>query len=230
MRWIQLWLTVSLVACAACEQTDANNATKVRVDELMARSRQLEQSFRSMQRALGQARPTPCSDSAIRAAVERSQNRTVPFIDEKSLARTARGKTLDAGVPLANFVSEVLVKRRPSGAVTDEKTATDAAFDAMTLQKEHDFLAVLRFELTPPRADGKGFHAGELRGRLALFELAGGALVCETEVFAESTEEVIGKPGQSPQQAADKDFELQLRRALQDAFRGMTRELNLDLR
>src|SRR5690606_41019698 len=113
---------------------------------------------------------------------------------------------------------------------TDDENGAAAAFDAAPLGKGHDYLGVLRYQLTPPRADGPGFPGGQLTGTLALFERASRKLACAAPVFAQSHEEIAAKAGQTPQQAADKDFELQLRRALQQAFNGLTPELHLDVR
>ncbi len=226
-------LRLSFVVAASalgCDRPSAESNADRDLVKLTKPVQALETNFGKMARALGSAEPGPCSDVAIREAVERNQNRTVPFIDVKSLALSAAGKPLDPALPLASFVSEPLVKRRPSSDVKDEQTATDAAFDTLKLLKEHDFLAAFRYQLKRPKADGGGFHGGRLEGRLALFELRTGKLMCATDVFAVSNQEIEGKADQSPQQAADKDFELESRSALQQAFSGMTQELNLDLR
>lgn len=220
-------LLFALNCCASCRSEPGAHTEQ---DKLSARARQLEAKFGEMQQKLGTAKPGECPESEILAAIKRSGNRTVPFIDERSLALSAAGKPLEASLPLASFTSDVLAKRRPSSQANDEKTATDAAFDALSLAKQHDYVAVLRYRLTPPRADGKGFHGGELQGTLGLFELGSGKLACAAQVFAQSHEEIAAKAGQTPQQAANDDFELQLRRALQEAFSGLTRELNLDVR
>lgn len=225
-RWPWLGLLV-LGAAVGCEEKQPDAGAKV--VELVTRAKHLEETFGRMHAALAAAEPGPCSESAIRAAIAKSQNRGVPFIDEQSLALSARGQALDPGLPFAGFVSRVLAKRRPTGSANDEKSATDAAFDALELEKQHDFVAAFKYEFSRPRADGKGFHGGELKGTLVLFDLSSGKPMCGALVFAQSHEEIAGKPGQSPQQAADKDIELESRRALEEAFAGMTRELNLDL-
>lgn len=213
-------------AVPACEEQPPEPS---KTEALVARAKTLEQTFARMHASLGHAEPGACSETAIRTAIAKSQNRGVPFIDSKSLALSSHGEVLDPKLPLSGFVSRVLVKRRPTGAVKDEKSATDAAFDALELLKQHDFLAAFDYDFSPPRADGKGFHGGELKGTLVLFELSSGKFMCASSVFAQSHEEIAGKPGQSPQEAADKDIELESRRALEEAFAGMTRELNLDL-
>jgi BMFP domain-containing protein YqiC len=220
-------LLFALGSCASCRSTSGSRTEQ---NELSARARQLEAKFREMHQQLGRVEPKDCPEPEILAAIRRSGSRTVPFIDEQSLALSAAGKPLDPSLPLASFASEVLAKRRPSSQANDEKTATDAAFDALSLTKQHDYMAVLRYRLTPPRADNKGFHGGELEGMLGVFELASGKLACAVQVFAQSHEEIAAKAGQTPQEAADKDLELQFRRALQEAFSSLTRELNLDVR
>ena len=221
---------VTLVATAlGCDTADPSAAT-AKLKELSGPAWTLEQTLQRVHAQLGgNVEAGPCSDLTIRTAINMSQSRTVPFIDAAALALAAQGKPLDPGLPLAQFVSKVLTKRRPTSAVTDEKSATDAAFDAVTLTKGHDFLAAMRYDFKRAKADGQGFHGGELKGTLALFELRSGKLLCAAPVFAASHEEIAGKPGQSPQQAADVDLELESRRALQEAFAGMTPELNLDL-
>ena len=230
MRWTPplVALLLALGSCAGACQSESGSHTER--DKLTARARALEAKFRAMHQKLGKAQPSACAESEIIAAIRQSGNRTVPFIDEKSLALSAAGKPLEASLPLASLVSDVLAKRRPSSQAKDDRSATDAAFDAMSLAKQHDYLAVLRYRLEPPRADDKGFHGGELEGTLGLFELASGRLVCAAQVLARNHEEIAAKAGQTPQAAADKDLELQLRRALQEAFGGLTRELNLDVR
>ncbi len=229
-RLAVFWLALGWCAACQSEPTTQTSSTQTKQHELSARAKQLEATFRAMNQKLARAEPASCPTTEIATAIQRSGNRSVPFIDERSLALSAAGKPLDAGLPLARLASEVLAKRRPSSQATDDKSATDAAFDALSLAKEHDYMAVLRYKLTPPRADGQGFHGGELTGTLALFELASGKLACAAPVFAQSHEEIAAKAGQTPQQAADKDFELQLRRALQQAFNGLTPELHLDVR
>ena len=221
---------VTLVATAlGCDTADPSAAT-AKQKELSGPARTLEQTFGRVHAQLaGTLEPTPCSDLAIRTAINTSQSRTVPFIDAAALELSAQGKPLDPALPLAHFVSKVLAKRRPTSAVTDEKSATDAAFDAVTLIKGHDFMAAMRYDFQRAKADAQGFHGGELKGTLALFELRSGKLLCAAPVFAASHEEIAGKPGQSPQAAADADLELESRRALEETFKGMTPELNLDL-
>lgn len=221
---------VTLVATVLGCDTAPDPSATAKLKELSAPARTLEQTLQRVHAQLGgKVEPGPCSDLTIRTAINKSQSRTVPFIDAAALALTAQGKPLDPGLPFAQFVSKVLTKRRPTSAVSDEKSATDAAFDAMTLSKEHDFLAAMRYDFQRAKADGQGFHGGELKGTLALFELRSGKLLCAAPVFAQSHEEIAGKPGQSPQEAADVDLELESRRALEETFAGMTRELNLDL-
>jgi hypothetical protein len=117
--------------------------------------------------------------------------------------------------------------------VVDERTATEAAFAVVSMKKQYDFLATLDFTFTAPEADDKGFHAGELRGTLALFELASTEAspraLCSAPLSADSSLEAVKKPGQTRQEAADKDFELQIRRALEETFSQMTQELVLEL-
>lgn len=212
-----------------CDRSDPATA-RAQLDELSGPARTLEQTFGRVHAQLSRTLdPVPCSDLTIRKAINNSQSRTVPFIDAAALELSAQGKPLDSALPLAHFVSKVLASRRPTSAVSDQKSATDAAFDAVTLTKEHDFLAAMRYDFKRAKADGQGFHGGELKGTLALFELRSGKLLCAAPVFAASHEEIAGKPGQSPQQAADVDLELESRRALQETFAGMTPELNLDL-
>jgi hypothetical protein len=223
------FLAVALLASTvSCEQQDAA-AVRAKLVERTAPARALEQTFQRIHAQIGKLEPVPCSDFAIRSAIAKSQSRKVPFIDAAALALAAQGAPIDAKLPLASFVSKTLVARRATGAVTDEKSATDAAFDAMTLTKDHDFVAAIRYDFRAPKADDKGFHGGELKGTLGLFELKSGKLVCAAPVFAQSHEEIAAKPGQTPQQAATVDLELESRRALHEAFAGMTSELNLDL-
>jgi hypothetical protein len=224
-------LSFGLLACDAfTSERLASEQRSGKAQELAGRVRRLEKIFDIMLQGSKPAALVACSESEIRKTVAASDNRRVPFVDAPSLERFAAGKSLDPAEPLARFVSEVLVRRRASGQITDEKTATDAAFDAASLQKQHDYLAVLSYQLTRPKADPKGFHGGELEGRLGLFDLSNGKLMCATPVVAHSHEQVERKPGQSPQDAAVKDFEAQTRRALEEAFSGLTREVNLDLR
>jgi len=227
---IRVGAVVSVVASMlGCDKSDPG-AANAQLKELSAPAHTLEQTFQRVYAQLkGNIEPGPCSDLTIRSAINQSQSRTAPFIDAGALALAAQGKPVDPALPLAQFVSKVLTKRRPSGGVTDQKSATDAAFDAVTLTKEHDFLAAMRYDFRRAKADAQGFHGGELKGTLALFELRSGKLLCAAPVFAQSHEEIAGKPGQSPQEAADVDLELESRRALEETFAGMTRELNLDL-
>ncbi len=221
-------LALIAAASAACKEHDPATA-RAALDEQMAPARTLEQTFQRIHAQLGTLEPGPCSDLTIRSAIAQSQSRKVPFIDASALALTAKGAPVDPKLPLARFVSKVLLDRRATGAVTDQQSATDAAFDALTLTKGHDFLAAIRYEFRAPKADDQGFHGGELKGTLGLFELRSGKLVCAAPVFAQSHEEIAAKPGQTPQEAAATDLELGGRRALHEAFAGMTSELNLDL-
>lgn len=211
-----------------CDEQDPA-AARAKLDEQMASARMLEQTFQRIHAQLRALEPGPCSDLAIRSAIAQSQSRKVPFIDAAALALAAKGAPVDPKLPLSRFISKVLLDRRATGAVTDQQSATDAAFDAMTLTKGHDFIAAIQYDLRAPKADDKGFHGGELKGTLGLFELRSGKLVCASPVFAQSHEEIAAKPGQTPQEAATVDLELESRRALHEAFAGMTSELNLDL-
>lgn len=217
-----------LATVASCEQQDPA-ALRAKLAERTAPALALEQTFQRIHAQLGGLEPMPCTDLTIRSAIAKSQSRKVPFIDAAALALVAKGAPVDPKLPLASFVSKKLTARRGTGAVTDEESATDAAFDAMTLTKEHDFVAAIRYDFRPPKADDKGFHAGQLKGTLGLFELRSGKLVCAAPVFAQSHEEIAAKPGQTPQEAATVDLELESRRVLHEAFAGMTSELNLDL-
>jgi len=218
-----------VASALGCDKSDPA-AANAKLEELSGPAQTLEQTFQRMHSQLkGTVEPGPCSDLTIRSAINQSQSRTVPFIDAAALALSAQGKPVDPALPLAHFVSKVFTKRRPTGTVSDQKSATDAAFDAVTLTKEHDFVAAMRYDFRRAKADAQGFHGGELKGTLALFELRSGKLLCAAPVFAQSHEEIAGKSGQSLQQAADADLELESRRALEETFAGMTRELNLDL-
>jgi hypothetical protein len=225
-----IFFAFTLIAAIGCDQKQKDaGAAKPDLEHLVGPARTLEQTFLRVHAQLPKLQPAPCSDLGIRSAIARSQSRSVPFIDAAALAFTARGDSIDPNLPFGPFVSKVLLKRRPTRAVGDSKTATDAAFDATKLIKEHDFMAAIEYEFRAPKADAKGFHGGELKGILGLFELRSGKLMCAAPVVAQSHEEVAAKPGQTPQQAADKDLELEARRALEEAFAGKTRELNLDL-
>lgn len=215
-------------AALGCNKHDPA-AAKPNLEHVIGPVRTLEQTFQRVHAQLPKLEPAPCSDLTIRSAIAKSQSRRVPFIDGAALAFSARGDSIDPNLPFGLFVSKVLRQRRPTRSVGDEKTATDASFDAVKLTKEHDFMAAIYYDFRAPKADAKGFHGGELKGILALFELRSGKLVCAAPVVAQSHEEIAAKPGQTPQQAADKDLELEARRALEEAFAGMTRELNLDL-
>lgn len=229
MRRSAPWfIALALLGGFGCEREDPA-ANRAMLDETMAPARTLEQTFQRIHAQLRALEPAPCSDLAIRSAIAQSQSRKVPFIDSAALALTAKGAPIDPQLPLARFVSKALLDRRASGSVTDQKSATDAAFDAMTLTKGHDFVAAIHYDFRAPKADDKGFHGGELKGTLGLFELRSGKLVCAAPVFAQSHEEIAAKPGQTPQEAATADLELESRRALHEAFAGMTSELNLDL-
>ena len=228
MRQLRFPVVVALMAALGCDHEDAA-AARAKLDERIAPARNLEQTFQRIQAQLGSLEPGPCPDLTIRSAITKSQSRTVPYIDATALALTAKGQRIDSKLPFASFVSNVLVDRTPTAAVADEASATEAAFDAVSLTQEHDFIAAIRYEFRAPKADGQGFHGGELKGTLALFELRSGKLMCASPVFAASHEEIAAKPGQTPQQAATVDLELETRRALHEAFAGMTRELNLDL-
>lgn len=217
-----------LVAGLGCDEQDSA-AARAKLAERTAPARTLEQTFQRIHAQLRALEPMPCSDLTIRSAIAKSQSRKVPFIDAAALALAAKGAPVDPKLPLAPFVSKALIERRATGAVTDEQSATDAAFDAMTLTKEHDFVAAIQYDFRAPKADANGFHGGELKGTLGLFELKSGKLVCASPVFAQSHEEIAAKPGQTPQEAASVDLELESRRALHEAFAGMTSELNLDL-
>ncbi|HEU5075736.1 MAG TPA: hypothetical protein VFU02_16200 [Polyangiaceae bacterium] len=217
-----------LVATLGCDPEDSAQA-RAKLDARTAPARTLEQSFHRIHGQLRTLQAAPCSDLTIRSAIAKSQSRSVPFIDAAALARAAKGDPLDPAAPFAHFVSKGLRERRPTREVLDEKAATDAAFDAMTLTREHDFIAAIHYDFSAPKADEHRFHGGELKGTLGLFELRSGKLVCAAPVFAQSHEEIAAKPGQTPQEAATIDLELESRRALHEAFAGMTRELNLDL-
>ena len=195
----------------------------------LEQARQLEQTFTRIAATVAEVELAACSDTAIRGAIAKSQNRSVALIDEPSLRRFAQGQGLDVSEPLAYLVPKSLKDRRPTSQVSDEKSATDAAYDALALLKGYDYVAVLRYQLKAPKADGEGFHGGELMGKLALFELKSGKPMCAAPVLVHSHQEIAGKPKQSPQQAADKDFELELRRVLQETLAGMSPELNLEL-
>jgi hypothetical protein len=218
------------VLLPVCTEQRGSSVEDTKTRNLTLRAKQLEATFGTIERKLRTIESSPCSDSAIRAALKKTDNRNVPFVAASVLADFAAGKPVDTGRPLAYLVPQALLTRRPTSQVSDEKSATDAAFDALNLLKEYDYVAALQFELTTPKADGKGFHGGKLEGTLGLFELKSGKAICAAPVFAQSHEEIAGKPGQSPQQAAEKDFELELRRGLQEALRGLTRELNLELK
>jgi len=225
------FLALALFATAlGCNQKEKDpGPAKANLEQLIGPARTLEQTFQRVNAQLPKLEPAPCSDLTIRSAIAKSQSRKVPFIDAAALAFTLRGDSIDPNLPFGQFVSKVLLKRRPTRAVGDQKTATDAAFDAVKLTKEHDFMAAIEYDFRAPKADAKGFHGGEVKGTLALFELRSGKLLCAAPVVAQSHEEIAAKPGQTPQQAADKDLELEARRALEEAFAGMTHELNLDL-
>lgn len=173
--------------------------------------------------------PSACPDGTIRMTIARTQNRRVLFADTRSLKASAQGALNRETSPLTFLVSSALLKRPGSAQVVDQKTATDAQFAILSLKKNYDFLAALDFRFKAPKAEHKRFHAGELRGRLALFAIEGGKALCSEPVSAESSLEAVKKPGQSPQEAADQDFELQVRRALEQVFSQMTGELVLDL-
>lgn len=217
-----------LAMALGCDAQDSAQA-RAQLEARTAPARTLEQSFQRIHAQLRALAPAPCSDLTIRSAIAKSQSRSVPFIDAIALARAAKGDPLDPAVPFAHFVSKSLRARRPTRDVADEKAATDAAFDAMTLTREHDFIAAMHYDFRAPKADEHRFHGGELKGTLGLFELRSGKLVCAAPVRAQNHEEIAAKPGQTPQEAASIDLELESRRALHETFAGMTRELNLDL-
>ena len=218
---------VLLLGWPGCqEQAPSPSAKTV---ELTAQAKQFEQTLSRIEQSLPKVEASACSDSAIRGAIAKSHNRQVPLLDKPSLALAAQGKPLDPTRALAHLVPAALKERRATSQVTDEQSATDAAFDALKLLKEYDYVAVLDYQLKAPKADGKGFHGGELTGKLALFELRSGKSMCAAPVFAQSHEEIAGKPQQSPQEAADIDFDLELRRVLQETLQAMSRELSLEL-
>jgi len=171
----------------------------------------------------------PCPEGLLRSTIARTQNRRALFVDARVLKVAAQGKPVQEASPLSRLTSPAFAKRTGTSAVVDEKTATEALFAVVSLKKQYDFLATLEFTFKAPEADDKGFHAGELRGILALFELASTKPLCSAPLSADSSLEAVRKPGQTQQQAADKDFEMQIRRALEETFSQMTRELVLEL-
>jgi hypothetical protein len=107
---------VIVVAFALGCDTSDPAAARVKLDERMAPARTLEQTFQRIHAQLRVLEPMPCPDLTIRSAIAQSQSRKVPFIDAAALALAAKGAPVDPKLPLARFVSKVLVDRRASAS------------------------------------------------------------------------------------------------------------------
>ena len=224
--WLAL-AAVYLLSLAACDDSESSPDAEQALRKSSAGVRDFEAKLKKMAATTGEQKP--CPDGRLRATVQRSKNRRALFVDSRSLKRAASGSPIDSKALLGKLVSSALLKRTASTQISDQKTATQAAFDVVSLHKNYDFLAVVKAKHKAPKADDKGFHAGQLRGKLGLFELSSAKLLCATVVSADSSLEAVKKPGQTRQQAAEKDFEMQVRRALEEAFARMTNELVLEI-
>jgi len=226
LRW--LWVLFGGVFSSGCE-TGLSAQQKAEIQRRIQPVVAFEKQLGTMAGGIGKEF-APCPDGRIRATLAKTQNRRALFVDARSLKVAAQGKPIDEASPLASLTSAAFAKRMGTAAVVDEKTATEAAFGVVSLKKQYDFLATLDFKFKAPKADDKGFHGGELRGTLALFDIASGHALCRAPLSADSSLEAVKKPGQTQQEAADKDFEMQIRRSLEETFAQMTEELLLELK
>jgi hypothetical protein len=111
-----------------------------------------------------------------------------------------------------------------SARVTDAKQATDVVLAIQKLEQEFAWVGILRTsERELPRREGEKFHGGKLDGWLHIYELARGEAVCRVHVQAESSAEVAGLSGSNPEETLANDFRANLRRAIADAVRSISR-------
>lgn len=97
------------------------------------------------------------------------------------------------------------------------------------LESEHRYYAVVVVrERTLPALIGERFTPGRLSGDLVMVESGSARVVCSTPFFATSSERVAALAG-GRSEAVEKDFELRIRRELEEAALRLNRGFRLEL-
>jgi hypothetical protein len=141
MRLLPLLGVAGLWALLGCDEPGLGPEVRA---ELENRTREVKRFEKGLS-SIGQQAPGPvssCPDGPIRKAVATSQNRRALFADQHTLKAAAAGKPLEGASPLAAFTSRPLLRRKASASIQDPQSATQAAFDVVSLHKSYDFLVV----------------------------------------------------------------------------------------
>lgn len=118
----------------------------------------------------------------------------------------------------------------PPPAEAETKRWIDALYKAQTFERDHPYLAVLRADKrVPPRLDGDAFSPGSLEGVLLVFEIGHDQPMCVARVSATSSGELVGTSRQAREAVMWKDWVGNIKTALHDAARSMSKVLVLDL-
>lgn len=181
------------------------------------------------QRVQGAARA--CPDDAIQKKLGSGAGRLL-VAEAGALARfESRPQAVAPADPHFEFLTTPALRAIAAPAVLESrKAATDAAYRILELEKEYEYVAIVRpTKRQPPHFNGDRFVAGQFEAWVVVFDLAGAEPLCATQVFATSSEEVAARDGTPKDAALWNDFVMQVRRSLDEAVGQMSRHLRLDL-
>jgi hypothetical protein len=115
-------------------------------------------------------------------------------------------------------------------AIDSRKTATDAAYRILELEKAYRYVAVIRpTKQLAPRFKGEQFVAGEFEAWMVVFDLADGRRICAAQARATNSDEVAARANTPKDTALWNDFVMQVRRSLDETVGALSRHLRLDL-
>lgn len=172
---------------------------------------------------------TPCPDEELATKWGERVERAL-LVDYEYLSWFLAGSTptYDQGQDWNLLTAPAFLDILPPRLATTKRQATDTVYRLQKLEREIHYVAVLRTqERVAPRVQGEKFHPGRVAGRLLVFDFPTAQRVCEAPVSITSSVEVFGSQKRALEDAVRKDFEVQVRRGLDESLARITRQLNL---
>ena len=193
---------------------------------------------------------TPCDDTKIAALHSTAEGSYVK--DDALLVRAERLDALQKG-PFAaepegadkswEFQDDDLFKRLLGNhaTATDRTKQEDQRFVGEFLEKHSSVLLVWKpFERGWPKITSEGgtftdgtFDGGYWAGWVAVYDAKTGARLCQASLLAESSDELTwddkGLGKQTPQGAANEDWEKQFEKAAESAVGSISKEIDVNL-
>lgn len=118
----------------------------------------------------------------------------------------------------------------PPAPGASSKAWIDALFKTKKLEEEYSYLGVLRtVKDVPPRLEGEAFTPGSFEGVVAVFEIGREKPMCMAKVSAVSSGELVGTSKQARTTVMWNDYVGNIKTALRDSVRSISKVLVPDL-